>query len=98
MMEQSAAQSTETRTTHKVEERPQYGLDRMLASTLQSRIAGAGVGVELWNGVATAPQGVTCGTLVIHDRRVLLGLLVDPDLQFGDLYSDARIDIRGDFG
>src|SRR5215471_9219 len=92
MMERSAAQTTE-----KVGVRSQHAVDRVLASTLQSRIAGAGVGVELWNGVATAPQGVSCGTLVIHDRLGLIGLLVDPDLQFGDLYSDARIDIRGDF-
>jgi len=92
-MERSAAE-----TTQRVEERSQHGLDRILASMLQSRIAAAGVGVELWNGVATAPEGTPCGTLVIHDRRALLGLLVDPDLQFGDLYSEARIDVRGDFG
>ena len=97
-MEQSAAQTTEAQAAEKAGERSQHGLDRLLASTLQSRIAGAGVSVELWNGVATTPQGVTCGTLVVHDRLALIGLLVDPDLQFGDLYSDARIDIRGDFG
>jgi cyclopropane-fatty-acyl-phospholipid synthase len=74
------------------------GFDRALASALQSTIAGAGIGVELWNGVKTSPPGTSNGALVVADRRALLGLLLDPDLQFGDLYSEGRVDIRGDFG
>ena len=75
-----------------------HPLDRALASALQSTIAGAGVGVELWNGVRTAPPGTERGALVIRDRRALLGLLLDPDLQFGECYSDGRLDVRGEFG
>jgi len=75
-----------------------HPLDRALASALQSTIAGAGVGVELWNGVRTATPGTERGALVIRDRRALLGLLLDPDLQFGECYSDGRLDVRGEFG
>ena len=82
----------------RAQERARHGLDRALASALQSTIADAGVGVELWNGVRTAPPGVERGALVVRDRRALLGLLLDPDLQFGECYSDGRLDIRGDFG
>jgi cyclopropane-fatty-acyl-phospholipid synthase len=76
----------------------QGGLDRALASALQSTIAGASIGVELWNGVKTSPPGTSSGALIVGDRRALLGLLLDPDLRFGDLYSEGRVDIRGDFG
>jgi cyclopropane-fatty-acyl-phospholipid synthase len=82
----------------RTDERATRGLDHALASALQSTIADAGVGVELWNGLKTAPVGTARGALVVHDRRALLGLLLDPDLQFGDLYSEGRLDIRGDFG
>jgi cyclopropane-fatty-acyl-phospholipid synthase len=89
----SAAQAAET-----AEERSRRGLDGALASMLQSRIADAGVGIELWNGITTAPPGTPCGTFVISDRSALAGLLVDPDLRFGELYSDGRLEIRGDLG
>jgi len=85
-------------TAERVQGESRHGLDRALASALQSTIAGAGVGVELWNGVRTAPGGTARGALVIHDRRALLGLIVDPDLQFGDMYAEGRLDVRGDFG
>src|SRR6516225_8970929 len=79
------------------EQRARHSLDRALAATLQSRIAGAGVGLELWNGITTAPPGTACGTLRVHDRLALIGLLVDPDLQFGDRIADGRVEIGGDF-
>src|SRR5262249_37330216 len=79
-------------------EQVRQGLDRALASALQSTIAGAGIGVELWNGVKTAPPGTSRGALVVRDRLALLGLVLDPDLQFGELYSEERLNIRGDFG
>jgi cyclopropane-fatty-acyl-phospholipid synthase len=85
-------------TAERAEQGSRQGLDRALARALQSTIAGAGVGVELWNGVTTVPPGTSHGALVVRDRRALLGLLFHPDLQFGELYSQGRVDIRGDFG
>lgn len=84
--------------TPAVERGTGQGLDRMLAAELQSRIAGARVGIELWNGFTTAPAEAVCGTLRIHDRAALIGLLIDPDLQFGERYADGRVEVRGDFG
>jgi cyclopropane-fatty-acyl-phospholipid synthase len=74
------------------------GIDHALAAALQSTIAGAGVAVELWNGVRTEPPPPVCGTLVVRDRRALAGLILDPDVQFGEQYSDGRLAVRGDFG
>ncbi|HEX6464299.1 MAG TPA: class I SAM-dependent methyltransferase, partial [Vicinamibacterales bacterium] len=75
-----------------------HGVDRALAAVLQSRIGGAGVGVELWNGVSLTPGVTPCGALQIHDRAALIGLLLDPDIQFGERYADGRLDVAGDFG
>ena len=35
------------------------------------------------------------GDLVVHDRRTLLGLAVNPDLWFGEAYMAGRLDVRG---
>jgi len=72
-------------------------LDRWLAARLQRSIAPAGVGVELWDGTSTHPGGARTGDLLIRDRGALLAVLLNPDLQYGELYSAERIDVRGDF-
>jgi cyclopropane-fatty-acyl-phospholipid synthase len=35
------------------------------------------------------------GDLVVHDRRALLGLAVNPDLWFGESFMAGRLDVRG---
>jgi cyclopropane-fatty-acyl-phospholipid synthase len=72
-------------------------LDRWLAARLQQSIAPAGVGVELWDGTSTHPVGARIGDLLIRDRGALAALLLNPDMQYGELYSEGRIDVRGDF-
>jgi cyclopropane-fatty-acyl-phospholipid synthase len=72
-------------------------LDRWLAAQLQRSIAPAGVGIELWDGTLTHPVGERIGNLLILDRGALAAILVNPDLQYGELYSSGRIDVRGDF-
>src|SRR3954451_23421529 len=72
-------------------------LDRWLAARLQQSIAASGVGVELWDGTTIHPGGERIGDLLIRDRGALAALLINPDLQYGELYSAGRIDVRGDF-
>jgi len=81
-----------------IETRPLHAVDRWLAARLQATIAPASIGVELWDGSTTGPPGQAIGDLLIHDRGALLGLIANPDLQFGELYSDGRLDVRGPFG
>lgn len=53
----------------------------------------------LWNGerVCAAPAGTEIvGRFHIADRGTLYGLLADPQVRFGDAYSEGRIDIEGD--
>jgi cyclopropane-fatty-acyl-phospholipid synthase len=53
------------------------------------------VRITLWDGsvlgAADAPTGVR-----IRDEGALLRLLIDPEVQSGDLYSEGRIEIEGD--
>lgn len=71
-------------------------VQRWLAGILQHRIAPAAVRVELADGSSTytGPEPAS-GSLVVHDTRVILGLLVNPHLYFGEAYMAGRLDIRG---
>jgi cyclopropane-fatty-acyl-phospholipid synthase len=72
-------------------------LDRWLAARLQRTIAPAGVGVELWDGRRIEGVESHAGDLLIGDRGALLGLILNPDFEFGEMYAAGRIAIRGDF-
>ena len=71
-------------------------IDRWLASRVQRRLDLAGIRLELWDG--SSPHDAArspIGDLVIRDRPTLLGLIVNPDLWFGEAYSAGRLEIRG---
>lgn len=71
-------------------------LDRWLAGQLQKTVGPAGVRVEIWDGTspAAAPRPAL-GDMIIRDRRTLLGLILNPDIWFGEAYMAGRLDIRG---
>jgi cyclopropane-fatty-acyl-phospholipid synthase len=71
-------------------------LDRWLGARLQRAIAPVGVRLELWDGRSPSPdvRGAV-GDLVVGDRRTLLGLILHPDLWFGEAYMAGRLQIRG---
>ena len=74
-------------------------LDRWLAARLQAVIEPAAVRLELWDGTCSyAATHPPIGTLVLRDRRTLIGLLVDPDVWFGEAYTAGDLEIRGDIG
>ncbi|MGB6449781.1 MAG: cyclopropane-fatty-acyl-phospholipid synthase family protein [Steroidobacteraceae bacterium] len=55
------------------------------------------VALVLWDGVRVVPPGVRpVATVRIADRGALFELMRDPQVRFGDLYSEGRIDIEGD--
>ena len=71
-------------------------IDQGLAWILQRTVGPAGVRVELWDGSTppTAPAR-PIGDMVVRDRGALLGLIVNPDIWFGEAYMAGRLDIRG---
>jgi cyclopropane-fatty-acyl-phospholipid synthase len=70
--------------------------DRWLVAYMQRRITPAAVRLELWDGSSPYDSSATpLGTVVIGDRRTLIGLALRPDLQFGESYMRGRLDVRG---
>lgn len=71
-------------------------LDHAALRALQTHVAPAGVQVESWAGQlgdGAPPHPV--GTLVVRDRAALFGLLIHPDLYFGEAYMAGRLEVRG---
>jgi cyclopropane-fatty-acyl-phospholipid synthase len=68
--------------------------DRWAAAALASTIRPANVRVELWDGTTVGSHDAI-GDLVVRDRRALLGLIVNPELYFGEAYMSGRLDVRG---
>jgi cyclopropane-fatty-acyl-phospholipid synthase len=53
----------------------------------------------LWNGERVGSIGSEpVATMHIPDRSALMRLCMDPDVQFGELYSVGRIQVEGDLG
>jgi cyclopropane-fatty-acyl-phospholipid synthase len=71
-------------------------IDRWLAAHLQRLITPAAVRLELWDGSSPYEDAATpLGSLVIRDRRTLIGLALHPDLHFGESYMAGRLEVRG---
>src|SRR5688572_31792594 len=68
---------------------------RWLAGMLQARIAPAAVRVELADGSSMYAGPEPARSLIVRDARVLVGLLVNPHLYFGEAYMAGRLDVRG---
>jgi cyclopropane-fatty-acyl-phospholipid synthase len=72
-------------------------LDRWMLSLLQRGFGTAPVGFALWDGTQTSPpHGSAAGRLVVKNRATLIGLLLDPELNFGEAYASGRLDVLGD--
>jgi cyclopropane-fatty-acyl-phospholipid synthase len=69
--------------------------DRWLAAHLQAVLAPAGVAVQLWDGSPAAPFEGSVGSLAVLDRVTLVGLIVNPDLYFGEAYTAGRVALAG---
>jgi len=75
---------------------PAHALDRWLATLIQRTIDAAHVRLRLWDGfTAYERPSDPIGELIIHDRRTLIGLVVNPDVAFGEAYMDGGLDVRG---
>jgi cyclopropane-fatty-acyl-phospholipid synthase len=64
---------------------------------VQRELAGAPVVVRLWNGQSVAlGDDPPVASVSIRDRRTLLGLVLRPELEFGEAYTDGRLEVQGD--
>ncbi len=71
--------------------------DRWALARLHDALRGAPVVVRLWNGQSIAlGNDPPVASVLIHDRRTLLGLVLRPELEFGEAYTDGRLEVQGD--
>jgi len=73
-------------------------LEARLLRRLLSQLGNPPIEFNLrWSGERVAPTGVSPVEHVrIADRRTLFGLLLDPQIHFGDAYCTGQIDVEGD--
>jgi cyclopropane-fatty-acyl-phospholipid synthase len=71
-------------------------VDRWLAARLQRRLTTVGVRLRLWDGSTSDTGAASHGELIARDRAALLGLIVNPDLWFGEAYMAGSLDVRGE--
>jgi cyclopropane-fatty-acyl-phospholipid synthase len=71
-------------------------LDGLLLRRLAARIGPAPLRYALGRTTLASSAADPVATLRFRDRRALLGLIVDPEVHFGDAYADGRIEIEGD--
>lgn len=71
-------------------------LDATLVRLLLKGFSGTPLGFRLWDGTRIAAEtGRPVVWIHVHDRQSLLSLALNPDLQFGELYSAGRLDVDG---
>jgi cyclopropane-fatty-acyl-phospholipid synthase len=71
--------------------------EKWLLQKIQEGIGRAPIRLVLNDGVeVTAPDVSPIGTLRIADHRTLAALALDPEIGFGEGYSDGRIGVEGD--
>src|SRR5512139_3726343 len=71
-------------------------LDGFLLRRLAQRMGSAPLRYALGRSTVATPDGPPVATLRFRDRRAVLGLVLDPEVHFGDAYADGRIEIEGD--
>ena len=72
-------------------------IDGQLVRLLLKSLGDPPVRVSLWNGDAAGPPpGAAVAEVKISSRGTLLKLLVDPEYQFGECYSEGTVEVAGD--
>ncbi|MEQ1830167.1 MAG: cyclopropane-fatty-acyl-phospholipid synthase family protein [Pirellula sp.] len=72
-------------------------LERFLIARALDAVGNPPIAVQLGDRLLTADHTKTLSTrVIIRDVRTLIQLALDPLLQFGDAYTDGRIEVKGD--
>ena len=76
--------------------RPAGAFDRWLLSLLNTALGDAPLRLVLWDGTEHRAPARPIATLLVRDRKTLIGMLLDPDLNVGDAYASGRLEVEGD--
>ncbi len=73
-----------------------YAMEKWLLRQMFDRLGKPPIGAVLWSGEEiSSTDAEPTARIIIRDRRALFKLLINPDLNFGDAYSEGAIDVEG---
>ncbi|MEW5890516.1 MAG: cyclopropane-fatty-acyl-phospholipid synthase family protein [Pseudomonadota bacterium] len=73
------------------------GAEKRLLARMMRSLGDPPVQVALWDGQEVSGGATPAmARVLIRDRAALLGLISDPELRFGELYTAGRIEVQGD--
>lgn len=76
-----------------------FAIERWLLRSLLRRIGRPPISIVLWDGrEIRASDSPPVARVTFHDRRTFWAVAFDPDLHFGEGYSDGRLEVEGDLG
>lgn len=71
--------------------------DQWLLQKIYDSVGRPPIRLVLGNGIEVSPPDTTpVANICIRDRRTLLRLVLDPEVAFGDAYSEGRVTVEGD--
>lgn len=72
-------------------------LDRWIARQMLAVVGNPPVVLSLWDGIAvTAPISHPVARLQYHSRTAMLKTIINPELYWGELYSNGQVSVEGD--
>jgi cyclopropane-fatty-acyl-phospholipid synthase len=76
--------------------RPPNVTDRWLGRQLQATLEPVRIRLRLWDASSPWSRETPVGEIVVRDRWALLGLILNPDWSFGEMYMQGRVLVTGD--
>lgn len=73
-----------------------HPLEKWLARRLLAMLGDPAIAIVLYDGQAISGSAAPTAKVIVHDRATWLRLLASPFLNFGEAYSEGRIEIEGD--
>jgi cyclopropane-fatty-acyl-phospholipid synthase len=72
-------------------------VDEWLLRKVYESVGRPAIRLALGSGAAVSPTDASpIAKMIIEDRKTLLRLILDPEMGFGDAYSEGRITVEGD--
>jgi cyclopropane-fatty-acyl-phospholipid synthase len=71
-------------------------VDRWLLKQLHDSLGNPAVELVVRNSARVSPSVAAVARVTFANRRTLLWVLLDPQMRFGDAYSDGRVTVDGD--
>jgi cyclopropane-fatty-acyl-phospholipid synthase len=70
--------------------------EKLLLKRIHRSIGQAPIRLGFSREESSPSDGASMESVVIHDRRALASMLLDPQIGFGDAYMEGRIEVKGD--